>query len=85
MIDRPDGVPRRAEAFDSADYYKGYSAPSVLMPGQTQRRFRLRCPKCSAIQPEAFGTQLCECGLTLHLGCNVLYVWTEKEAADARV
>lgn len=82
-MSRPDEVPAGAEQFDAMDFLKGFSAPSKLLPGIMQRRFRLRCPKCSAVQPETFGTQRCACGVSMNVGINTLYVW--EEHADVRV
>lgn len=80
-MSNPAGVPAVAEQFDAMDFLKGYDVPSILLPGIMQRRFRLRCPKCSAVQPETFGTLQCECGITMHVGINTLYVWNEKVPA----
>lgn len=81
MSTRPAGVPPTAEELSLVEFFKGYDTPSKLLPGLTQRRYRLRCPKCSAEQPDRIDALRCECGLSMQIGAGTLYVWNEKVPA----
>lgn len=71
---RSEGVPDGAEELDMSKFLKSYDLPSKILPGLTQRVWKLHCPQCSAQHMDPFKVNVCECGLSMKLDGN-LYVW----------